>query len=167
MCVRRSKKRGDVGKAEQKKAMRVRLNQPRQHMKARRIGRLRSPSREKERERAEVCGGGRGHLRSDRFLVLGCTGAGPAPHLLPSHEVLSRKGGWGATLPTLARRHRAPAEIGGSGIGRTVGRPCSLPVRNARIPESRCKATWRRELKLQWREAGPPKHHDDEVDSDQ
>ena len=26
---------------------------------------------------------------------------------------------------------------------------------------------WKREFKLPWREAGPPDHHDDEVDSDQ
>ena len=26
---------------------------------------------------------------------------------------------------------------------------------------------WRREFKLPWREAGPPNHHDDKVDSDQ
>ena len=43
--------------------------------------------------------------------------------------------------PTLARRHTAPAEIGGSGGGRTVGRPCSLPVRNAHILEANGKAT--------------------------
>ena len=30
----------------------------------------------------------------------------------------------------------------------------------------RCKATWERKFKLPWREAGPPNHHDDEVDSD-
>ena len=30
-----------------------------------------------------------------------------------------------------------------------------------------CKATWKREFKLPWREAGPPTHHDDDVDSDQ
>ena len=33
--------------------------------------------------------------------------------------------------------------------------------------EGRCKATWKRELKLPWREAGPRNHHDDMVDSDQ
>ena len=33
--------------------------------------------------------------------------------------------------------------------------------------EGRCKATWKREFKLPWHEAGPPNHHDDEVDSDQ
>jgi len=31
----------------------------------------------------------------------------------------------------------------------------------------RCKATWKRESKLLWREAGPPHHHDDKVVSDQ
>jgi len=30
-----------------------------------------------------------------------------------------------------------------------------------------CKATWKREFKLPWREAGSPNHHDDRVDSDQ
>ena len=30
-----------------------------------------------------------------------------------------------------------------------------------------CKATWKKELKLPWREAGPPDHLNDEVDSDQ
>ena len=29
-----------------------------------------------------------------------------------------------------------------------------------------CKATWKREFKLPRREAGPPNHLDDEVDSD-
>ena len=33
--------------------------------------------------------------------------------------------------------------------------------------EGRCKATWKRELKLPWRKAGPPDHHDDRVNSDQ
>jgi len=33
--------------------------------------------------------------------------------------------------------------------------------------EGRCKATWKRGLKLSWREADPPNHHDDKVDSDQ
>jgi len=33
--------------------------------------------------------------------------------------------------------------------------------------EGRCKAAWKREFKLPWREAGPPNHHDDKVDSDQ
>ena len=30
-----------------------------------------------------------------------------------------------------------------------------------------CKATWKREFKLPWREAGLPNHHDDKVDLDQ
>jgi hypothetical protein len=29
------------------------------------------------------------------------------------------------------------------------------------------KATWRRQFKLPWREAGPPNHLDDKVDVDQ
>jgi len=29
--------------------------------------------------------------------------------------------------------------------------------------QGRCKATWTREFKLPWREAGPPNHHDDNV----
>ena len=33
--------------------------------------------------------------------------------------------------------------------------------------EGRCKATLKREFKLPWREAGPPDHLDDKVDSDQ
>ena len=33
--------------------------------------------------------------------------------------------------------------------------------------EGRYKATWKREFKLPWREAGPPNHLDDKVDSDQ
>ena len=33
--------------------------------------------------------------------------------------------------------------------------------------EGRCKATWKREFKLPWREAGPPNHLNDHVDSDQ
>ena len=30
-----------------------------------------------------------------------------------------------------------------------------------------CMATWKREFKLPWREAGPPNHHDDKVVSGQ
>ena len=33
--------------------------------------------------------------------------------------------------------------------------------------EGRCKATWKGKFKLPWREADPPNHHDDNVDSDQ
>ena len=35
------------------------------------------------------------------------------------------------------------------------------------IYEDRYKATWERVFKLSWREAGPPNHNDDKVDSDQ
>ena len=35
------------------------------------------------------------------------------------------------------------------------------------LKEGRCKATWKREFNLPWREAGQPDHHDDKVDSDQ
>ena len=31
----------------------------------------------------------------------------------------------------------------------------------------RCNAGWTRKVQLLWREAGPPDHHDDQVDSDQ
>ena len=37
----------------------------------------------------------------------------------------------------------------------------------ALLGAGRYKATWKREFKLPWREAGPPNHHDDKVDSDQ
>jgi len=33
--------------------------------------------------------------------------------------------------------------------------------------EAMHEATWKREFKLPWREAGPPNHHDDKVVSDQ
>ena len=33
--------------------------------------------------------------------------------------------------------------------------------------EGRCKATWQREFKLPWREAGPPNYLNDTIDSDQ
>jgi hypothetical protein len=35
------------------------------------------------------------------------------------------------------------------------------------VQEGRCKATWKIEFKLPWREAVSPNHHDDKVDSDQ
>ena len=53
------------------------------------------------------------------------------------------------------------------GAGRARGaRPAVVPEIPA-LQEGRCKATWKREFKLPWREAGPPSHHDDKVDSDQ
>ena len=36
-----------------------------------------------------------------------------------------------------------------------------------RMSIHRCKATWRMEFKLPWREAGQPNHYEDKVDSDQ
>ena len=35
------------------------------------------------------------------------------------------------------------------------------------LGKTRCKAPWNREFEFPWREAGPPNHHDDQVDSDQ
>ena len=48
--------------------------------------------------------------------------------------------------------------VGGEGLERN--NPHAIPLKP-------CKATWKREFKLLWREAGPPNHHDDKVDSDQ
>ena len=43
------------------------------------------------------------------------------------------------------------------------------PLGNAieKSSSDRCKATWKTEFKLPWREAGPCNHHDGDVDSDQ
>ena len=43
------------------------------------------------------------------------------------------------------------------------------PLQNVRSPvkEGKYKATWKREFKVPWREAGPPNHLDDKVDSNQ
>ena len=38
---------------------------------------------------------------------------------------------------------------------------CTCEPRPPHFQEGRCKATWKREFKLPWREAGPPNHHDD------
>ena len=46
----------------------------------------------------------------------------------------------------------------------------SAPVRFSPSPanqEGRCKATWKSKVKLPWREASPPNHHKNKVDSDQ
>jgi len=40
-------------------------------------------------------------------------------------------------------------------------------LKKACLSAGRCKATWKREFKLPWREAGPPNHHDDKVVPDQ
>ena len=41
------------------------------------------------------------------------------------------------------------------------------PPGNLVFKEGEFKATWKREFEFQWREAGPPHHYDDKVDSDQ
>ena len=41
-----------------------------------------------------------------------------------------------------------------------------LSVEKCSVQEDRYKATWKRELKLPWREAAPPNHLCDEVDSE-
>ena len=38
--------------------------------------------------------------------------------------------------------------------------------RGGALQDGECKATWEREFKLRWREAGPPDHHDNHADSD-
>jgi len=58
------------------------------------------------------------------------------------------------------------------GAGRGLDpQPSTLPtsrwIHESGYHERRCKATWIREFKLPWREAGPPNHRDDKVDSDQ
>ena len=39
--------------------------------------------------------------------------------------------------------------------------------RDARTQMRRVAPAWKRDFKLPWREARPPNHHDDKVDSDQ
>jgi len=56
-------------------------------------------------------------------------------------------------------------------------RPCQIRILEKTVwfacegcrdrSEDRCKATWRREFKLTWREAGPLNYRDSKVDSDQ
>ena len=43
----------------------------------------------------------------------------------------------------------------------------STSIVNVVRMEGRCKATWKREFKLSWREAGPSNRQDDKVDLDQ
>ena len=45
--------------------------------------------------------------------------------------------------------------------------PAPPPPRSEPRSSTRYKATWKREFKLPWREAGPPNHLDDVVDADQ
>ena len=51
--------------------------------------------------------------------------------------------------------------FGGGGSGFEVS------ARVCRAKEGKGEAACKREFKLPWREAGPPRHHDDKVDSDQ
>ena len=63
----------------------------------------------------------------------------------------------------IAFSHKLCVGVGVSGFGFEL---CASEVK-VDIQEGRCKATWKREFKLPWREAGPPNLHDDKVDSDQ
>jgi len=42
-----------------------------------------------------------------------------------------------------------------------------VPDNMKRCVVNNCTFTWKREFKLPWREAGPPNHLNDKVDSDQ
>ena len=52
------------------------------------------------------------------------------------------------------------------GVAPRVRSPVPIPA-PILLQAGRCKATWKREFKLPWREAGPPNHHDDKKDSGQ
>ena len=64
-----------------------------------------------------------------------------------------------------ARDHVERARLEVVELGSKVGLEAALPeppaCRTRHLPPPR------REFKLPWREAGPPNHHDDTVDSDQ
>ena len=67
---------------------------------------------------------------------------------------------------------QAGVAVGGVGRGipskpRPLNPNLSTPTSHTRTRKLSIKATWKRELKLPWREAGPPNHHNDKVDSDQ
>ena len=47
-----------------------------------------------------------------------------------------------------------------------MGEPSARRTMKSSRVEFKSKATWKREFKHPWREAGPPNHHDDKVDSD-
>ena len=53
--------------------------------------------------------------------------------------------------------------------GNSVPQKPKQPPGQSRVADQqgRCKSTWTGELKLPWREAGPPNHHDNKVYSDQ
>ena len=65
----------------------------------------------------------------------------------------------------------AHPELGG-GVGVAREAPPALHVRpllavhRGLVQEGRYQATWKREFKLPWREAGPPNYLNDGVDSD-
>ena len=45
--------------------------------------------------------------------------------------------------------------------------PAESEEEGGRLVRRALVRTWKREFKLPWREAGPPNHHDDKVDSNQ
>ena len=55
----------------------------------------------------------------------------------------------------------------GVGVGEAAGELARGKAVGPPATEGRSKATWKREFKLPWREAGPPNLHDDKMDSDQ
>ena len=72
----------------------------------------------------------------------------------------------------LTRIHHAGVHVGNN--ARVAGLRVAMthascqrypPLTGPRAEKGRCKATWKREFKLPWREAGPPNHHDDREDS--
>jgi len=67
--------------------------------------------------------------------------------------------------------------LGGAAVSYERGTPVGFRIQGGdavrgrrteqNMEEGICKATWKREYKLPWREAGPPNHHDDKMVSDQ
>ena len=78
------------------------------------------------------------------------------------------------TRPLRSRHDSLKFAVPGSDV-RYVERSYLIPDRfsmkvmtlSPSVLEGRRKATWEREFKLSWREAGSPNHLDDKVDSDQ
>ena len=104
----------------------------------------------------------------------------PKPHTLtgrrtqrPRSRRSNRSGsGGGYTLhSTPETRNRTPSETRNPTPPKPGTRNTKHETRNTKpyaceqtpagVQEGRCKATWKREFKLPWREAGPPDHHDD------
>ena len=66
----------------------------------------------------------------------------------------------------VSSKMRSPVPLPSLPLGPSLPRrPLSFGSRF--ILEGRCKATWKREFILPWRETGPPNHHADRVDSNQ